>query len=298
MTSTKPASSSRCSTASCGRPDPGPGPDQEPAVSRRVRHVEGERQPQTRDRRWPQTAAHQVCPVFRHPAAAPAVQGSTASRSPTGRPDQSNSSKQVNSFVLSCTRSGVTVRSAPVPLPADGRPRSRRGASPAVLAVHHEGFGPGRIDRAGLPDHRDRRYSAPGGWSLRSVRSTHRQRSRRGLRAERARPTGRFAPTVRSRRRSAPRSAPPNRRSAAHSRATPAAPTPRVVRSLQPQARRPDQRVPLAGNLTRQMPANWRHIEAPGGAGELSGHRHQLELRCVRTRTTARRHTAATCTLT
>lgn len=49
------------------------------------------------------------------------------------------------------------------------------------------------------------------------------------------------------------------------------------------------------GVLIRQTVAEWRHIEAPDGAGDLRGHPLQPELRCVRDGTVCGRRTTVTC---
>jgi hypothetical protein len=132
-------------------PDAGPGPCREPAVSRRHWYVQAERQPApdtVGDQRWAMAADSVssgvpcVPPPCGHTPCA-GINGFAISHSPSRTIQLAEA---CGLFVLSGTRSGVKVRSAPLPLPADGRPGSRRGVSPGVLAVRCEGLGPGPID--------------------------------------------------------------------------------------------------------------------------------------------------------
>jgi len=228
-------------------PDAGPAPGREPAVSRRLRYAEAERQPspdtagdQMADGRWPMAADSVssgvpcVPPPCGHTSCS-GINGFAISHRPS-RPIQL--AEACGLFVLSGTCSGVTVRSAPLPWPADGRPGSRRRASPRRSWT---------IRTGGV------QHPADG----RRARCDPRVEDRRseGSEAAERRPEGRFT-HCRSRRRSAPRPAPPSGQSAAHSRASPGAPMPQVGRSLQPQARRLAPPVLPGGQLDRPIPTD------------------------------------------
>jgi len=154
-------------------PDAGPAPGREPAVSRRLRYAEAERQPS------PDTAGDQMADGRRQRLIRCAL------RSATLRPHLLRRDQRLRDLPQ-------TVQNDP----------TRRSVWP-IRHVRHMQRGDGEVGAATLAggwaagispwceppaflDHQDRRCSAPGGWSPRSVRSARRRPSQRGLRGGRA----------------------------------------------------------------------------------------------------------------